>query len=112
VNHGRPRRCERRPQPTARVWMKRFKAPQTPSLSGLMAVRCARRRRGLNERGFTLISDQRPMERPPAAQRELQMQAPARCNVTSHGNSDGLAPSICSEQEGIDAEPCQGGFEA
>ncbi|APD49191.1 DNA ligase-associated DEXH box helicase [Synechococcus sp. SynAce01] len=87
------------------VWMKRFKAPQTAFVSGWMAVRGARRRRGY-ERGFTL-SDHADWNGLLRSVRD----SGARQVYVTHGNSDGLARYL-REQEGIDAEPLQGGFEA
>ncbi|NQV10966.1 MAG: ligase-associated DNA damage response exonuclease [Cyanobacteria bacterium] len=86
------------------VWMKRFKAPQTAFVSGWMAVRGARRRRGY-ERGFTL-SDHADWD---GLLRSVHDSGARQVYVT-HGNSDGLARYL-REQEGIAAEPLQGAFE-
>ena len=83
------------------VWMKRFKLPQTAFVSGWMAVRGARRRRGY-ERGFVL-SDHADW---PGLIRSVQ-QSGARQVYVTHGNSDGLARYL-SEVEGISAEPLEG----
>ena len=83
------------------LWMKRFKLPQTAFVSGWMAVRGARRRRGY-ERGFVL-SDHADW---PGLIRSVQ-QSGARQVYVTHGNSDGLARYL-SEVEGISAEPLAG----
>ncbi|MDP4831598.1 MAG: DNA ligase-associated DEXH box helicase, partial [Cyanobium sp. MAG_185] len=83
------------------LWMKRFKLPQTAFVSGWMAVRGARRRRGY-ERGFVL-SDHADW---PGLIRSVQ-QSGARQVYVTHGNSDGLARYL-SEVEGISAEPLEG----
>ena len=82
-------------------WMKRFKLPQTAFVSGWMAVRGARRRRGY-ERGFVL-SDHADW---PGLIRSVQ-QSGARQVYVTHGNSDGLARYL-SEVEGISAVPLEG----
>lgn len=84
------------------VWMKRFKLPQTAFVSGWMAVRGARRRRGY-ERGFVL-SDHADW---PGLIQSVQQSGAGQVYVT-HGNSDGLARYL-SEVEGISAEPLEGG---
>ena len=83
------------------VWMKRFKLPQTAFVSGWMAVRGARRRRGY-ERGF-VMSDHADW---PGLIQSVQ-QSCARQVYVTHGNSDGLARYL-SEVEGISAEPLAG----
>ncbi|MCP9821390.1 ligase-associated DNA damage response exonuclease [Cyanobium sp. L1E-Cus] len=83
------------------VWMKRFKLPQTAFVSGWMAVRGARRRRGY-ERGF-VMSDHADW---PGLIQSVQ-QSGARQVYVTHGNSDGLARYL-SEVEGISAEPLAG----
>ena len=83
------------------VWMKRFKLPQTAFVSGWMAVRGARRRRGY-ERGFVL-SDHADW---PGLILSVQQSGAGQVYVT-HGNSDGLARYL-SEVEGISAEPLEG----
>jgi putative mRNA 3-end processing factor len=87
------------------VWMKRFKAPQTAFVSGWMAVRGARRRRGY-ERGFVL-SDHADWDGLLSSVRETG----ARQVYVTHGNSDGLARYL-REVEGIAAEPLDGAFAA
>ncbi|MEB3172627.1 MAG: ligase-associated DNA damage response exonuclease [Cyanobacteriota bacterium] len=87
------------------VWMKRFKAPQTAFVSGWMAVRGARRRRGY-ERGFVL-SDHADWNGLISSVRE----SGARQVYVTHGNSDGLARYL-REVEGIAAEPLEQGFAA
>jgi len=87
------------------VWMKRFKAPQTAFVSGWMAVRGARRRRGY-ERGFVL-SDHADWDGLLSSVRE----SGARQVYVTHGNSDGLARYL-REVEGIAAEPLDGAFAA
>ena len=83
------------------VWMKRFQLPQTAFVSGWMAVRGARRRRGY-ERGF-VMSDHADW---PGLIQSVQ-QSCARQVYVTHGNSDGLARYL-SEVEGISAEPLAG----
>ena len=83
------------------VWMKRFQRPQTAFVSGWMAVRGARRRRGY-ERGFVL-SDHADWPGLIASAR----QSGARQVYVTHGNSDGLARYL-REVEGISAEPLEG----
>ncbi|MFM8258349.1 MAG: ligase-associated DNA damage response exonuclease [Vulcanococcus sp.] len=87
------------------VWMKRFKLPQTAFVSGWMAVRGARRRRG-HERGFVL-SDHADW---PGLIRSVHDSGARQIYVT-HGNSDGLARYL-REVEGISAEPLEGDFAA
>ncbi|MDA1246934.1 MAG: ligase-associated DNA damage response exonuclease [Cyanobacteria bacterium] len=83
------------------MWMKRFKLPQTAFVSGWMAVRGARRRRGY-ERGF-VMSDHADW---PGLIHSVQ-QSGARQVYVTHGNSDGLARYL-REVEGISAEPLEG----
>jgi putative mRNA 3-end processing factor len=85
------------------VWMKRFKLPQTAFVSGWMAVRGARRRRGY-ERGF-VMSDHADW---PGLVHTVK-QSGARQVYVTHGNSDGLARYL-REVEGIAAEPLDGRF--
>jgi len=85
--------------------MKRFKAPQTGFVSGWMAVRGARRRRGY-ERGFVL-SDHADWNGLLTTVRQSRAQ---QVYVT-HGQSDVLARYL-REVEGISAEPLSGGFTA
>jgi putative mRNA 3-end processing factor len=85
--------------------MKRFRLPQTAFVSGWMAVRGARRRRG-TERGF-VMSDHADWEGLLQSVRETG----ARQVYVTHGNSDGLARYL-REVEGISAEPLEGGFAA
>jgi putative mRNA 3-end processing factor len=86
-------------------WMKRFRLPQTAFVSGWMAVRGARRRRGY-ERGFVL-SDHADWD---GLLRSVRDTGAGQVYVT-HGNSDGLARYL-REVEGISAEPLDGGFAA
>ena len=86
------------------VWMKRFKAPQTGFVSGWMAVRGARRRRGY-ERGFVL-SDHADWD---GLLRTVR-QSGARQVFVTHGQSDVLARYL-REVEGISAEPLGRVFE-
>ncbi|MCX5927799.1 MAG: ligase-associated DNA damage response exonuclease [Cyanobium sp. LacPavin_0920_WC12_MAG_63_22] len=83
------------------VWMKRFKLPQSGFVSGWMAVRGARRRRGY-ERGF-VMSDHADW---PGLIQSVK-QSGARQVYVTHGNSDGLARYL-REVEGISAEPLAG----
>ncbi|MDM7952248.1 MAG: ligase-associated DNA damage response exonuclease [Cyanobium sp. CZS 25K] len=85
-------------------WMKRFKAPQTAFVSGWMAVRGARRRRGF-ERGFAL-SDHADWDGLLRTVRDCG----ARQVYVTHGNSDGLARYL-REEEGLAAEPLGRAFE-
>jgi putative mRNA 3-end processing factor len=85
-------------------WMTRFKLPQTAFVSGWMAVRGARRRRGY-ERGFVL-SDHADW---PGLIRSV-MGSGARQVYVTHGNSHGLARYL-REVEGISAEPLEGDFQ-
>ncbi len=85
------------------VWMKRFKLPQTAFVSGWMAVRGARRRRGY-ERGFVL-SDHADW---PGLLASVKGSGARQVYVT-HGNSDGLARYL-REVEAISAEPLEGDF--
>ena len=85
-------------------WMKRFKAPQTAFVSGWMAVRGARRRRGF-ERGFAL-SDHADWD---GLLRSVH-DCGARQVYVTHGNSDGLARYL-REEQGLAAEPLGRTFE-
>lgn len=87
------------------VWMKRFKEPQTAFVSGWMAVRGARRRRGY-ERGFVL-SDHADWNGLLASVKG----SGARQVYVTHGSSDVLARYL-REVEGINAEPLAGPFSA
>jgi len=87
------------------AWMKRFQNPQTAFVSGWMAVRGARRRRGY-ERGFVL-SDHADWNGLLHSVRE----SGARQVYVTHGNSDGLARYL-REVEGICAEPLERVFAA
>ena len=87
------------------VWMKRLKDPQTAFVSGWMAVRGARRRRGY-ERGFVL-SDHADWNGLLTSVRE----SGARQVYVTHGNSDGLARYL-RDVEGIAAEPLDRVFAA
>ena len=84
-------------------WMKRFKEPQTAFVSGWMAVRGARRRRGY-ERGFVL-SDHADWN---GLLQSVRGSAARQVYVT-HGSSDVLARYL-REIEGISAEPLTAGF--
>jgi len=86
-------------------WMKRFKEPQTAFVSGWMAVRGARRRRG-TERGFVL-SDHADWN----GLLQSVRQSCAQQVYVTHGNSDGLARYL-REVEGIAAEPLDRAFAA
>ena len=86
------------------AWMKRFKNPQTAFVSGWMAVRGARRRRGF-ERGFTL-SDHADWD----GLLHTVRQSAARQVYVTHGNSDGLARYL-REVEGLSAAPLGRAFE-
>jgi putative mRNA 3-end processing factor len=83
------------------VWMKRFKLPQTAFVSGWMAVRGARRRRGY-ERGF-VMSDHADW----SGLIQSVKQSEARQVYVTHGNSHGLARYL-REVEGFSAEPLEG----
>jgi putative mRNA 3-end processing factor len=83
------------------VWMRRFKLPQTAFVSGWMAVRGARRRRGY-ERGFVL-SDHADW---PGLLQSVK-ESGARQVYVTHGNSHGLARYL-REVEGLSAEPLEG----
>jgi putative mRNA 3-end processing factor len=82
-------------------WMKRFRSPQTAFLSGWMAVRGARRRRG-HERGFVL-SDHADW---PGLLRSVR-DCGARQVYLTHGQQDVLARYL-REVEGLAAEPLRG----
>lgn len=86
-------------------WMKRFKDPQTAFVSGWMAVRGARRRRG-TERGFVL-SDHADWT---GLLQSIKGSGAQQVYVT-HGNCDGLARYL-REVEGIAAEPLDQRFAA
>jgi putative mRNA 3-end processing factor len=86
------------------VWMKRFKAPQTAFVSGWMAVRGARRRRGY-ERGF-VMSDHADWD---GLLRTVKDSGARQVYVT-HGSCDVLARYL-REVEGIRAEPLGRAFE-
>jgi Predicted exonuclease of the beta-lactamase fold involved in RNA processing len=83
--------------------MKRFRLPQTAFVSGWMAVRGARRRRGY-ERGF-VMSDHADWD----GLLQSVKGSGARQVYVTHGNSEGLARYL-REVEGIGAEPLAGGF--
>ena len=85
------------------TWMKRFKEPQTAFVSGWMAVRGARRRRGY-ERGFVL-SDHADWNGLLAS---VKGSGASQVYVT-HGSSDILARYL-REVEGINAEPLDGAY--
>ena len=87
------------------AWMKRFQNPQTAFVSGWMAVRGARRRRGF-ERGFAL-SDHADWDGLLRTVRGCG----ARQVFVTHGNSDDLARYL-REEEGLAAEPLGRAFEA
>ncbi|MFY8148084.1 MAG: ligase-associated DNA damage response exonuclease [Prochlorococcaceae cyanobacterium] len=86
-------------------WMRRFRQPRTAFVSGWMAVRGARRRRGFPQ-GFVL-SDHADWE---GLLRTVRQSAARQVYVT-HGNADGLARYL-REVEGVQAEPLQGAFAA
>ena len=83
------------------VWMKRFRDPQTAFLSGWMAVRGARQRRG-HERGFVL-SDHADW---PGLLRSVRDSGAQQVYLT-HGQQDVLARYL-REVEGLNAEPLRG----
>ncbi len=85
-------------------WMKRFVSPQTAFVSGWMAVRGARRRRGF-ERGFAL-SDHADWD----GLLRTVVDSGARQVYVTHGNSDGLARYL-REEQGLAAEPLGRAFE-
>ena len=85
------------------VWMKRFKFTQTAFVSGWMAVRGARRRKGY-ERGF-VMSDHADWPGLISSVKESKAQQV----FVTHGNSDGLARYL-KEVEGISAEPLNADF--
>ena len=87
------------------AWMKRFRQPQTAFVSGWMAVRGARRRRGY-ERGF-VMSDHADWN----GLVSTVKQSCAQQVYVTHGNSDGLARFL-REREGISAAPLDGRFQA
>jgi putative mRNA 3-end processing factor len=80
------------------AWMKRFRNAQTAFVSGWMAVRGARRRRGV-ERGF-VMSDHADWGGLLRSVRECG----ARQVYVTHGQSEGLARYL-REEEGIAAAP-------
>ncbi|MFM7676983.1 MAG: ligase-associated DNA damage response exonuclease [Synechococcus sp.] len=86
-------------------WMRRFRHGQTAFVSGWMAVRGARRRRGFPQ-GFVL-SDHADWNGLLTTVR----QSGARQVYVTHGNADGLARYL-REVEGLQAEPLQGAFAA
>ncbi len=79
-------------------WMKRFRSPQTAFVSGWMAVRGARRRRGYG-RGF-VMSDHADWDGLLRTVRE----SGARQVYVTHGQGEALARYL-REVEGIDAAP-------
>ncbi len=83
------------------AWMKRFRMPQTAFVSGWMAVRGARRRRGYG-RGF-VMSDHADW---PGLLRSVR-ECGARQVYVTHGQSEGLARYL-REEEGIAAVPLGG----
>jgi putative mRNA 3-end processing factor len=85
-------------------WMRRFTTPQTAFVSGWMAVRGARRRRGF-ERGFAL-SDHADWDGLLRTVRDCG----ARQIYVTHGNSDGLARYL-REEMGLAAAPLGRAFE-
>jgi putative mRNA 3-end processing factor len=86
-------------------WLRRLPQPQTAFVSGWMAVRGARRRRGV-DRGFVL-SDHADWEGLIRTARDCG----ARQVYVTHGNADGLARYL-REIEGIAADPLSGRFQA
>ena len=84
-------------------WMQRFRRPQTAFVSGWMAVRGARRRRGV-ERGFVL-SDHADWPGLLQTVRETG----ARQVYVTHGQSDSLSRYL-REHEGVAAEALEGDF--
>ena len=93
------------PSAQSGTWMQRFKEAQTAFVSGWMAVRGNRRRRGVS-RGF-VMSDHADW---PGLLRTVR-ESGARQVYVTHG-SDGTLARYLREQEGISAEPLQGGFAA
>jgi putative mRNA 3-end processing factor len=87
------------------AWMKRFRSPQTAFVSGWMAVRGARRRRGY-ERGFVL-SDHADW----AGLLRTVRESGARQVFVTHGQSDHLARYL-REVEGISATTLERVFAA
>ena len=87
------------------AWMRRFPQPQSAFVSGWMAVRGARRRRGY-ERGFVL-SDHADWEGLLASVRD----SGARQIYITHGSAAPLARYL-REVEGLAAEPLEGSFAA
>jgi putative mRNA 3-end processing factor len=83
------------------AWMKRFRLPQTAFVSGWMAVRGARRRRGYG-RGF-VMSDHADW---PGLLRSVRECGAQQVYVT-HGQGEGLARYL-REEEGIAAAPLAG----
>jgi putative mRNA 3-end processing factor len=81
--------------------MKRFRLPQTAFVSGWMAVRGARRRRGYG-RGF-VMSDHADW---PGLLRSVRECGAQQVYVT-HGQGEGLARYL-REEEGIAAAPLAG----
>jgi len=87
------------------AWMRRFRQPQTAFVSGWMAVRGARRRRGY-ERGFVL-SDHADW---PGLLRSVKDSGACQIYVT-HGSAAALARYL-REVEGLAADPLEGDFAA
>lgn len=87
------------------AWMRRFRQPQTALVSGWMAVRGARRRRG-SERGFVL-SDHADWPGLLTTIRQTQ----ARQIYITHGSAASLARYL-REVEGLAADPLEGAFAA
>jgi len=85
------------------AWMRRFPQPQTAFVSGWMAVRGARRRRGY-ERGFVL-SDHADW---PGLLHTIRGSGARQIYVT-HGSADSLSRYL-REIEGLTAEPLEGAF--
>ena len=86
-------------------WMRRFKGAQTAFVSGWMAVRGNRRRRGVAQ-GF-VMSDHADW---PGLIASIRGSGARQIYVT-HGSDDTLARYL-REQEGLSAEPLQGDFAA
>ncbi|MFM7315140.1 MAG: ligase-associated DNA damage response exonuclease [Cyanobium sp.] len=87
------------------AWMRRFGQPQSAFVSGWMAVRGARRRRGF-ERGF-ILSDHADW---PGLLRSVRESGAGQIYVT-HGNAAALSRYL-REMEGLAAEPLEGRFAA
>ena len=84
-------------------WLRRLRQPRTAYVSGWMAVRGARRRRGC-DRGFVL-SDHADWEGLLRSIRESR----ARQVYLTHGHADSLARYL-REVEGVAADPLEGRF--